>query len=155
MKNSLDESINPCENFYEFACGHYIRDTVIPMGRGAVNVYTAVEDLVSEQLWPIISEPAELNDPKAIRLAKYFYASCINQYKTTDEHTIEQMKDILGELGGWPVVVGSAWQSRNFNWIETVKKFRRRGLNTDAIFTLSVETDLKNSSKRVLIVSSD
>lgn len=153
IKNYLDESINPCENFYEFACGSYIKNTIIPKGRGLINVFTDVEDLVNEQLRPIISERPQLNESKAIRLTKHFYASCVNQDEFTEEHTVRQMADILEELGGWPVLRGDTWLDHNFNWIETVKQFRRLGLNTNAIFTLNIERDSKNSSRRVLIVS--
>lgn len=153
MKNYLDESINPCENFYGFACGNYIKNTIIPRGQGSINVFTSVEDLVSEQLRPIISEPTRFNESKTIRLTKYFYASCVNQDEHTDDHVIKQMADILEELGGWPVVRGDTWQDRSFHWIETVKQFRRFGLNTNAIFSLNIETDSQNSSRRLLIVS--
>lgn len=154
MKNYLDESINPCENFYGFACGRYIKSTIIPKGQGSINVFTSVEDLVSEQLRPIISEPTKFNESKAARFTKYFYASCVNQDEFTDERTIKQMADILEELGGWPVAVGDTWQDRSFDWVKTVKQFRQLGLNTNAIFSMNIETDSQNSSRRVLIVSS-
>lgn len=28
----LDESVDACENFYEFACGNYIKNAIIPKG---------------------------------------------------------------------------------------------------------------------------
>lgn len=153
IKNYLDESVNRCDNFYLFACGSYIKNTIIPKGQGSINVFADVENLVSEQLRPIISEPPQLNESKPIRLAKNFYASCMNKDEFTEERTIKQIADILDELGGWPVVIGETWKDHNFDWIETVKQFRRLGLNIKAIFSLNIETDSKNSSRRVLFVS--
>lgn len=154
IRNYFDESKSPCENFYEFACGNYIENKNIPRGQGSIDEFSDVEDLVSRQLWPIISEPIQLKESKPIRLAKDFYASCINQDEFTEERTIKQMVDILDEFGGWPVLKGDTWQERNFDWVETVKQFRELGLNANAIFSLNIGIDLKNSSKRVLTVSS-
>lgn len=153
MLSYLDENLDPCENFYNFACGSYIKNAIIPRGQGSINGFTEVEHLVSEQLRPIISEPPKLNESKAIRFAKYFYASCVDQDEFTDGHAVQQITDILDELGGWPVVKGDTWQESSFDWAETVKRFRRLGLKTKAIFLLNIATDPKNSSRRVLFVS--
>lgn len=154
IKSYLDESIDACENFYEFACGNYIKNTIIAKGQGTRNLFIDVEDVVSGQLWPIISEPSQSAESHSIRLAKYFYASCVYDEESTEERTIKQMADILVELGGWPVVSGDSWQANNnFDWIETMKQFRRLGLNTKAIFALNHEVDSKDSSRRVLSVS--
>lgn len=153
IQNYLDESVDPCENFYEFACGNYIKNTIIPKGRGAINMFTDIEDMVREQLRPIIGEPPQPNEAYAIQLAKHFYASCVHDEKLAEERTIEQIVDILDQFGGWPVVTGDLWQPSNFDWIETLKRFRWLGLDYSVIFAMNIEMDPKNSSRRVLFVS--
>lgn len=39
--------------------------------------------------------------------------------------------DILKELGGWPVIDGSLWNKRQFNWIESVYKFKDLGYSNN------------------------
>lgn len=55
--------------------------------------------------------------------------------------------------GGWPAVKGDLWSDGGWDWVETIKKFRRMGLDTSIVFAFSVVTDLKNSTGRVLDVS--
>lgn len=148
----MDESIDPCDNFYEFACGNYIKKTQIPDDKIQVDLLTSVDDLVRQQLRTIINEPMLPNESKPFRLAKYFNSACLNQ-TIIEERGIKPLADILESYGGWPVVKGDLWSDNNFDWIEIVKKFRRMGLETRVIFALSLVTDLKNSSKRVLDVS--
>lgn len=148
----LDERIDPCENFYEFACGNYLKNTKIPEDKVSVDLLSTVDDLVREQLRTILNEPPQLNESKPFRLAKNFNAACLNQ-SLIEERGIKPLADILESFGGWPVVKGDLWSGENFNWTETVKKFRRMGLEASVIFALNVVIDLKNSSKRVLDVS--
>lgn len=149
----MDEGIDPCDHFYQFACGNYIKNTKISADKVSVDLSTTVDDLVREQLRTIINEPPQLNESKPFRLAKYFNAACLNQ-SIIEDRGIKPLADILEAFGGWPVVKGDLWCDKEFNWIEIVKRFRRMGLDTNVIFALSVVTDLKNSTKRVLDVSS-
>lgn len=149
----LDEDVDPCDNFYEFACGNFLKTTKIAEDKVSVDLSSTVDDLVREQLRTIISEPPQLNESKPFRLAKNFNAACLNQ-SIIEERGIKPLADILEAFGGWPVVKGDLWCEKNFDWVDAVKRFRRMGLETNAIFALSVVTDLKNSSKRVLDVSS-
>lgn len=148
----LDERIDPCDNFYEFACGNYMKNTKIPKDKVSVDLSSTVDDLVRGQLRTIINEPPQYNESKPFRLAKYLNAACLNQ-SIIEERGIKPLADILEAFGGWPVLKGENWNAENFNWVEIVKKFRRMGLETNVIFALSVVTDLKNSTKRVLDVS--
>lgn len=148
----LDESIDPCDNFYNFACGNYLKNTKIPKDKVSVDLSSTVDDLVREQLRTIINEPAQRNESKPFRLAKHLNAACLNQ-SIIEQRGIKPLADILEAFGGWPVVKGDLWSDENFNWVEIVKKFRRMGLETSVFFALSVVTDLKNSTKRVLDVS--
>lgn len=148
----LDENVDPCYNFYEFACGSFIRNTKIPADKVSVDLSSTVDDLVRGQLREIINEPPQRGESKPFRLAKYLNAACLNQ-SIIEHRGIKPLADILESFGGWPVVKGDLWMNDSFDWVEVVKKFRRMGLETSVFFALSVVSDLKNSSKRVLDVS--
>ena len=63
--------------------------------------------------------------------------------------------DIAKKLGGWPVIEGDLWNADDsWSWQETVKKFRRMGFSMDYIIDFSVSVDLKNSTTRIIDVSS-
>lgn len=148
----IDERIDPCDDFYGFACGNFLKNTKIAEDKVSVDLSSMVDDLVREQLRTIINEQPQLNESKPFRLAKYFNAACLNQ-SIIETRGIKPLADILEAFGGWPVVKGDLWCDKNFDWVEVVKRFRRMGLDTNVIFALSVVTDLKNSTKRVLDVS--
>lgn len=63
------------------------------------------------------------------------------------------MHEVLKMLGGWPVVDGDAWDPSAFTWIESVYRFREHGYSVDYFIDFSVTTDVKNSTYRVIDVS--
>lgn len=152
MLSYLDENLDPCENFYNFACGSYLKTTTISEEKVTVDAFSNVRDLVKQQLNIILNEPITPEDSKPFLLAKQFYASCLNQ-ATIEERGIKPMADILEALGGWPVLKGNLWSDGAFDWVETVLKFRRMGFDTYIVFAFLPETHLRNSSERILVVS--
>lgn len=152
VMDNLDESINPCDNFYEFACGSYIKNTPIPSDKINVDSFSIVREIVQEQLKTILNEPVLPNESKPFRLAKYFNQACLNQ-AINEERGHKPLADLLEAHGGWPVVKGDSWSEESFDWVEMLKKFRSVGLDTSIVFAFGVSTDLKNSSKRGLAVS--
>lgn len=151
LMDTIDETVDPCDNFYEFACGNYLKNTEIPASKVTVDSFSVVGDLVKDQLKTIINEPPLPNESKPFKLAKNFNQACLNQ-SIIEERGHKPLADMLEAFGGWPVVKGDAWSGDSFNWIEIMKKFRIFGLSPSIIFSLSVSTDLKNSTKRVLDV---
>lgn len=65
---------------------------------------------------------------------------------------MQPVRDIVKKLGGWPVLDGEAWQDGDFEWKQSVKKFRKQGFSVDYFFDFSINIDFKNSTKRVLEV---
>lgn len=152
MLSYLDENLDPCENFYDFACGSYVKNTPVPEDKVTVDAFANVRDLVQEQLRTILNEPPVPEDSKPFLLAKQFHASCLNQ-AVIEERGVKPLADILEAFGGWPVLKGDLWSDGAFDWVETIKKFRRMGFDTYVIFAFNAETNLKNSSERILVVS--
>ena len=66
---------------------------------------------------------------------------------------LKPVLEVLKKLGGWPVLEGDEWQDEEFEWMQSVYKFRNTGYSVDYFFDFSIGIDLKNSTKRVLDVS--
>ena len=48
--DKLDVSVEPCEDFYQFACGSYIDKTVIPDDQTKVSSFSTINDKLNEQV---------------------------------------------------------------------------------------------------------
>lgn len=153
VMDTFDETIDPCNNFYEFVCGNFLKEnTPLPADKATIDSFSIVRDLVQDQLKTIFNEPAKPSEANPFKLAKNFYHSCLNQ-SAIEERGHKPLADILEAFGGWPVVKGDSWNDVDFDWVETLKKLRLFGLQPSVIFTFRVQTDKKNSMKRVLDVS--
>lgn len=65
---------------------------------------------------------------------------------------LDPLRNILKQLGGWPVVDGDSWEEENFDWMESIYKFRNVGYPFNSFISFDVQPDLKNNTKRVIVV---
>lgn len=79
--DALDSSVEPCDDFYHFACGSYVKNTNIPDEKVSVNTFSVIGDLLQEQLRTLVSEETREDEPKPFRLAKNFFKACMNKSK--------------------------------------------------------------------------
>lgn len=64
------------------------------------------------------------------------------------------MKKVIESLGGWPVIEGKSWADNVWFWQKIVLKLELLGFSSNQIFAVSIDVDMKNSSKKLLYVSS-
>ncbi len=88
-QSALKESVNPCEDFYQFACGSWIEQTPIPPEKTGINRQTtAMTDSVDLRLNQILEAyvRGDFQTPatEAVRLAN-FYTSCMTLERQPDE----------------------------------------------------------------------
>lgn len=148
----MDQAVEPCDDFYHFACGGYVRETVIPDDRTALNLFSEIGDKLNEQIRVLIDAPILDSEAAPFRMAKHLYRACMNK-SLIEERGLQPLIDQVEGMGGWPVVKGDGWNESAWNWQQSVSQFRHRGFSMDYFFDFSIGIDLRNSSERIIDVS--
>lgn len=149
----MDMSVDPCDDFYSFACGNFVKEASIPDDKNSIDIFSTIQDKVNGQLRSLISENINPNDPLPFNMAKTLYKTCLNE-SMLEANGLKPLQTILDKLGGWPVVKGDQWnENADWNWTWTVEEFRKIGYSVDYIFGFAVDGDLKNSMSRKIYVN--
>ena len=78
MLEQMDQTIDPCNDFYNFACGTFVEKTVIPVGEDGVDTLSIISDKLQEQLRALISDDIDESEVKPLNLPKMLYQACMN-----------------------------------------------------------------------------
>lgn len=149
---NMNGTADPCEDFYNFACGGFEDRIIIPDDRSSRSQFAIIGDDLLHQVRVILEEKTTVEgqeEDSVFDMAKDVYKACMNE-ELIEEIGLDPLKETLKKMGGWPVLEGSNWREETFSWIETVYMFRKNGYSTDYLIDFSIVTDSKNSSWRVI-----
>lgn len=149
--NFIDQSVHPCDDFYQFACGGYIKSKEIPPAEVEVSQFRDINNVVTEQLHQLLKGPIDSDEPRWSKIPKQFFQTCVNS-ENVNNNGLRTAKALLKEIGGWPAVEGDHWREDDFNWEELIYKFRKHGLFTMQFLLTIVDTNPYNSSMRVIVI---
>jgi len=149
LLENMDQSVSPCDDFYQFVCGGFEERVAIPDDRSSWSQFSVIDKELQQQLRALLESPPPPAEAPVFKKVRSVYHACMNE-PLIEEIGLQPLKDKLRSMGGWPVLEGNDWQEDEFSWIETTYKFRENSYSTDLLIDFSIGTDIKNSSWRVI-----
>uniref|UniRef100_A0AC35TLF2 Neprilysin n=1 Tax=Rhabditophanes sp. KR3021 TaxID=114890 RepID=A0AC35TLF2_9BILA len=149
FRTSINDSVNPCDDFYDFACGKWITDNEIPDDLTSYGRFSELREKVSEEMKQLYETPSE-SDSKTVAGLKQIYKTCMDM-KTLSKTGFKAMMVEIENFGYWPIIHGNKWKEEQFDLTEILVNIAQ-SRSIDIFLELYVSQDQKNVSRRMLHV---
>ncbi|XP_060072891.1 neprilysin-like [Ylistrum balloti] len=152
MLNNLDTTVEPCENFFDFACGTWRKQNIIPEDRSSQDVFGILRDEVEVVLKNLLEAPITNDDITVEKTIKNMYKSCMDQ-DLIKQRNISVAFPLLNDLGGWPVLgskPGGNWNESDYDLTRLLIGLIK--YNNKPLIQMYVYTDVKNSTVRIIYI---
>uniref|UniRef100_A0A0K0EMK7 Neprilysin n=1 Tax=Strongyloides stercoralis TaxID=6248 RepID=A0A0K0EMK7_STRER len=155
----INKSVDPCDDFYEYACGNWIINNPSPNYTSSWTVY----DVVSQNVGKLVEDSinnCNINDAsEGLIKAKQFYNTCINVTLTEENKGIvlgkllhtgrpenDKFNKFLYNNGKWPLI-DSSWNLSNINIsIESQIGYLKKEFGIDTfIYTYAMGYDIQSN----------
>ncbi|KAM9378483.1 neprilysin isoform 2-T2 [Phaethornis superciliosus] len=146
---NMDRSAEPCSDFYQYACGGWLKKNVIPETSSRYSNFDILRDELEVVLKDVLDTPSN-NDIAAVQKAKTLYRSCINE-TTIDSRGGRPLISLLPNLSDWPVATANWDSSYGTAWrAETAIAQLNSRYGKKVLINFFVGTDDKNSTAHII-----
>uniref|UniRef100_A0A1A7ZJ47 Neprilysin n=1 Tax=Nothobranchius furzeri TaxID=105023 RepID=A0A1A7ZJ47_NOTFU len=146
---NMDSTVDPCDNFYQYACGGWLKKNIIPETSSRYSTFDILRDELEVILKGVLEKTVE-GEAAALTKAKTLYKSC------TNESLIElrggaPLLNMLPDVLDWPIAVDD-WESvYGTTWrLEDVIARLNEKYGTQLLVNFFVGTDDRDSTSHII-----
>ncbi|XP_074655291.1 neprilysin-like isoform X4 [Tubulanus polymorphus] len=147
VMNGMDSTVNPCDDFFQYACGQWNKKNSIPSDASSINTFSKLRDELQVILNELLAEPITTDEPESVIKAKQYYKSCMNETEI-ERRDLQPLRAFIVELGGWPVLDAN-WDVNKFTVLDLTLKLKM--LSNSVLVHSAASSDDRNSSARMII----
>ncbi|CAN8015641.1 unnamed protein product [Ixodes persulcatus] len=151
MRGTIVNYLEPCEDFFEFVCGGWMKMAKVPSDEVLKSVVTDIHRRVEDEISEILNNTViSYRGQTAAQKSSALYQGCINigKYLRNSKGT-KPLEDLLAryDMPHWPVVN----RTTNFRVFYLLGN-TIRDLGIDALISVKVDLDYHNSERYILYI---
>lgn len=98
---AMDRSVDPCEDLYQFACGHWNKNNPIPSDQSRWSVYAKMANENQRYLWGVLDKLSQGGPERTANQAKMgdYFGACMNE-EAAREQGLAPLQPLLSRIDG-------------------------------------------------------
>ena len=155
IKKSLNNSAEPCHDFYNFACGNWKKHNPLPKSYNDYNTFSKLSHHIETQLRDLLQKKLKLDsrtlEHSSIMKAKDFYKSCMDVDELEKLGALP-MLNFIKSIGSWAVAGRKSWSKHRWDIYKVMKHIQKLYYPASPFFSVEVTNDHLNSTKHLIKV---
>uniref|UniRef100_A0A646QFK1 Neprilysin n=1 Tax=Hemiscolopendra marginata TaxID=943146 RepID=A0A646QFK1_9MYRI len=142
LRSHMDLNIDPCKDFYQFACGGFQKKYINRTKNFRLNDTLSIEMRI--KLKELLTSTNKKNESRVFWKLRDYYSSCLNAESYSDKHKKSLLK-LIDKYGGWPILKGESWNETKFSWQYASAKLVSEGFNIASILGVYLYVNHKHT----------
>ncbi|XP_062861037.1 neprilysin-like [Trichomycterus rosablanca] len=147
---NMDDTVDPCENFYQYACGGWLKKNIIPETSSRYSTFDILRDEMEVVLKGVLEREDGGSTGSSSTKAKTLYRSCINESLIEQRGGTPLLK-MLPDVHEWPIAVDD-WDAKfGTNWkAEDVMARLNEKYGKQVLISFFIGTDDRDSNAHII-----
>lgn len=146
---AMDPEAEPCTDFFQYACGGWVRKNPIPKG---YHKWDRIQELSGQNLYVLkgLIDSTMPTQGQAEKKARYFYQSCMAERSTSASRvrTLQRFQELVEqEAGGW----STSRRTNSSQWFFVTALQQIHRLGAWPLFRVMMDVDERDPTRRYIL----